>query len=76
MIGVSNPRWGEVPLAIIVPQGRDLPVADELHAFCRERLAGFKVPTHFHFTGEIPRNPSGKILKQQLRNDIGKDYDQ
>ena len=47
-----------------------------LQALCRKHVAGYKVPAHYHFTDEIPRNPSGKVLKQQLRNDIGKDYDQ
>jgi len=78
VIGVSDRKWGEVPLAILVAQESAVPApaADELQALCREHVAGYKVPAHYHFTDEIPRNPSGKVLKQQLRNDIGKDYDQ
>lgn len=76
VIGVSDRQWGEVPLAIVVAQGSDEPSTDELRSFCRECMASFKVPAHYHFIEEIPRNPSGKVLKQQLRNDIGKDYDQ
>ena len=82
VIGVSDRKWGEVPLAILVaqesavPGANKIPAADELQAFCREHVASYKVPAHYHFTDEIPRNPSGKILKQQLRDDIGKDYDQ
>ena len=40
---------------------------EELMAFCRERLAGFKVPRHFEFIDEIPRNASGKVLKKVVR---------
>jgi acyl-CoA synthetase (AMP-forming)/AMP-acid ligase II len=76
VIGVSHRKWGEVPLAIIVSQGAEPPQAEELQEFCRQQLAAFKVPAHFHLIDAIPRNPSGKVLKQQLRNDIGKDYDE
>lgn len=76
VVGVSHPKWGEVPLAILVCSENERVEASELNAFCRAQLAGFKVPAYFHFISDIPRNPSGKILKQQLREEIGKDYEQ
>ncbi|MCP4841424.1 MAG: long-chain-fatty-acid--CoA ligase [Halieaceae bacterium] len=76
VIGVSHSKWGEVPLAILVVQGTEPPTEKLLQAFCSEQLARFKVPTHVHFVDQIPRNPSGKILKQQLRDDIGAHYDE
>tara|TARA_B110000977_G_scaffold201103_1_gene294154 strand:+ start:4489 stop:6039 length:1551 start_codon:yes stop_codon:yes gene_type:complete len=76
VVGVSHSKWGEVPLAILVCAENEQVEAAELNAFCREQLAGFKVPAYFHFISDIPRNPSGKILKQQLREKIGKDYEQ
>lgn len=76
VIGVADAKWGEVPLAVLVSDAQQEPSADELASLCREHLAGFKIPTHFHFVNELPRNPSGKILKQQLRQDIGKHYEQ
>jgi acyl-CoA synthetase (AMP-forming)/AMP-acid ligase II len=76
VIGVSHRKWGEVPLAIVVPHESEPFPTEELRALCREHLAAFKVPAHFHLIDTIPRNPSGKVLKQQLRNDIGKDYDE
>jgi acyl-CoA synthetase (AMP-forming)/AMP-acid ligase II len=76
VIGVSHRKWGEVPLAVIVAQDDGALCIDELRALCREHLAAYKVPTHFHTAEDIPRNPSGKILKQQLRNTIGKNYDE
>jgi len=76
VIGVSHHKWGEVPLAIVVANGGKSPATAEVQAHCRKHLAAFKVPAHVHLIDAIPRNPSGKILKQQLRNDIGKDYDE
>jgi O-succinylbenzoate-CoA ligase len=76
VIGVSHRKWGEVPLAFVVSQGSEPPLAETLQTFCRGQLAAFKVPAHYHLIDAIPRNPSGKILKQQLRDDIGKDYDE
>lgn len=76
VIGVSDNRWGEVPLAILVLEEGEQPDDNELRTLCREHLASFKIPAYFHCVNEIPRNPSGKILKQQLRDEIGKNYDQ
>ncbi|HEY7295228.1 MAG TPA: hypothetical protein VH916_09305 [Dehalococcoidia bacterium] len=42
-------------------------IAEELVAFCRERLAGYKLPRSVEFTTELPRNASGKVLKRELR---------
>jgi acyl-CoA synthetase (AMP-forming)/AMP-acid ligase II len=41
--------------------------AEDLDAFCRERLGGFKVPRRYEFQAVLPRNASGKILKRELR---------
>ena len=63
VIGVPSERWGESPLALIVPaEGAD-PTQDEIIAHCAERLARFKLPTAVERIDAIPRNPSGKILK-------------
>ncbi len=47
--------------------GAARPTPEELTAFCRERLSGFKVPKGFRFVDALPRNPSGKVLKRELR---------
>jgi long-chain acyl-CoA synthetase len=67
VIGVPDERWGETVKAIVVV----LPSADlqesELIAHCRANLAHYKCPTSVDTTDSLPRNPSGKILKRELR---------
>jgi O-succinylbenzoate-CoA ligase len=66
VIGQQSDKWGESPLAIVVRTDDALNAADVLE-FCRGKLAGFKQPKGVEFVDEIPRNPSGKILKRILR---------
>lgn len=65
VIGVPDARWGEAVKAIVVPNGTV--TADEIIAFARLRIAGFKVPKTVDFIDMLPRNASGKILKKDLR---------
>jgi acyl-CoA synthetase (AMP-forming)/AMP-acid ligase II len=73
VVGMPDPRLGEVGRAFLVLRpGSVLAEADVL-AFCRERLANYKVPRRVEFRGELPRNPSGKVLKRILRDTGGDD---
>jgi len=68
VIGVPHEKWGETVKAIVVRvPDADGTSDDELIAYCRERLAGFKCPTSVDEIEALPRNPSGKILKTELR---------
>ncbi|MBA2919615.1 long-chain-fatty-acid--CoA ligase [Sphingomonas sp. MAH-20] len=67
VIAVPDPRWGEAVKAIVVPEPGAAIDAAALIAFARERIAGYKVPKSVDFVDELPRNPSGKILKRELR---------
>jgi acyl-CoA synthetase (AMP-forming)/AMP-acid ligase II len=67
VIGVPSDKWGETVKAIVVLKPGAETSADDLIAYCRERLAGFKCPTSIDFLPELPRTPSGKILKRELR---------
>jgi fatty-acyl-CoA synthase len=70
LIGVPDARYGEAPLAVIAPRDpADPPTPEELAAWCREKLARYKNPREYSVVGALPRNPSGKVLKTQLRTE-------
>jgi long-chain acyl-CoA synthetase len=65
VFGVPDERLGEQLAAVV--ETRTPVSADELRAYCRERLADFKVPASVEFVAELPRQPNGKVLKRALR---------
>ncbi|HXA29615.1 MAG TPA: AMP-binding protein [Candidatus Angelobacter sp.] len=67
VIGVPDHRWGETVKAIVVLRPGTTATEQDIVEFCRPRLAGFKRPTSVDFVDAIPRNPTGKILKRELR---------
>ena len=67
VVGRPDDRWGEVPVAFVVLRGDATATADELLDHCRVHLARFKVPKALTFLDALPRNPSGKVLKRELR---------
>jgi acyl-CoA synthetase (AMP-forming)/AMP-acid ligase II len=67
VVGRPDERWGEVPVAYVVLAESASPTPDELIEHCRGQLARFKVPKDVTFIAELPRNPSGKVLKRELR---------
>ncbi|HUZ01826.1 MAG TPA: o-succinylbenzoate--CoA ligase [Thermomicrobiaceae bacterium] len=69
VIGVLDPEWGQAVVAVVRPGGGAALDAAVLQAFCRERLAGYKVPRHVQFTAEpLPRNAGGKLVRRALRD--------
>jgi fatty-acyl-CoA synthase len=69
VIGTPDPsgKWGELVTAVLVlDPGVPLPEEDELAAFVRERIAGYKVPKRFEYLDELPRTASLKVAKAQL----------
>ena len=67
VIGVPDERWGEVVKAVVGLKPDTTATEDELAAFCQERLAKFKCPRSIDIVDALPRNPTGKILKKDLR---------
>ncbi|HEY2204002.1 MAG TPA: long-chain-fatty-acid--CoA ligase [Pseudonocardia sp.] len=69
LVGVPHPRWGEVPLAVIVATDpADPPTAEQVEGFAREHLAGYKCPKAVALVDALPRNAGGKVLKTELRS--------
>jgi len=67
VIGVPHEVWGETVAAVYVPKQGEKVEHQELIDFCRQSLAGYKVPRVFYEVEQLPRNASGKVLKYQLR---------
>jgi acyl-coenzyme A synthetase/AMP-(fatty) acid ligase len=63
---VSDEVRGEVPKAFVIPREGMMVDEKELRHFCRENLAGYKVPRHIDVVPDLPRTPTGKILKRML----------
>jgi len=67
VIGVPDEKWGEAVKAFVVKRPGAEVTPEELIAFARERIAGYKVPRSIDFVAALPRTPTGKILKRELR---------
>jgi fatty-acyl-CoA synthase len=67
VVAAPHPQWGEVGRAFVqIAAGRPEPGRDELEAFCRTRLAAYKVPGSFHYVADFPRTAAGKVQKHLL----------
>jgi acyl-CoA synthetase (AMP-forming)/AMP-acid ligase II len=68
VIGIPDDKWGEAVKAIVVMKPGKSASATDIINFTRERIAGFKTPKSVDFLEALPRNPSGKILRRNLRD--------
>lgn len=67
VIGLPDAKWVEAVTAIVVLKAGESLSVDQLLAHCQAQLAGFKVPKRVEFVDALPKNPSGKVLKRELR---------
>jgi acyl-CoA synthetase (AMP-forming)/AMP-acid ligase II len=75
VIGVPDERWGEAVKAIVVRAPGSAVSEQDLMDFCQGKVAGYKRPRSIDFTDALPRNPTGKILKRELRERYWKGRD-
>lgn len=66
VIGVKDETRGEVPKAFVIARDGVTVEEKELRAFCREQLANYKIPKYFEIVPDLPRTPTGKVLKRML----------
>ena len=71
VIGLPDPKWVEAVTAVIVLRDEHPLNAEQVLTHCRDYLAGFKCPKRVIFTEALPKSPSGKILKRELRSRYG-----
>lgn len=76
LIGVPDEKWGEVGHAIIVTAEDAQVTEKELTEFCKDQLAGYKVPKSFEMTDSLPRNSYGKLQREKVREKFVKDFDE
>jgi long-chain acyl-CoA synthetase len=67
VVGVPDKEWGERVTAFITPKPGQKVVPEELKTFLKTRLSPFKVPKEYIILNELPKSPTGKILKRELR---------
>jgi O-succinylbenzoic acid--CoA ligase len=67
VFGESDDEWGQRVVALVVAAGNGTPSIDELGAWCRERIAAYKVPREFRFVKELPRTATGKVERKKNR---------
>jgi fatty-acyl-CoA synthase len=70
VVGLHDPYWIEKVVACVVPVSGAQVTGDELLTYARTRLAGYKVPKQIHMMPEFPKNPTGKVLKRVLREQL------
>jgi acyl-CoA synthetase (AMP-forming)/AMP-acid ligase II len=67
VVGVPDPKWGEAVTGVVALEPGRVSSADELIAFCRERIAAYKCPRSIDFVAELPKSTVGKILRREVK---------
>ncbi len=70
VIGLPDPKWIEIVAAVVVPKKEASITEKEIIAFAKDKLAGFKCPKKIVVRDKLPKNPSGKILKRELKAEL------
>jgi fatty-acyl-CoA synthase len=67
VVGIPHPKWIEAVTALVVPKEKDKITEEDITELCKKELAPFKVPKKVIFIDALPKSPTGKILKRELR---------
>ena len=70
VVGLPDARWGNLPVAAVKLRDGMAASEAELIDFCRERLAGYKVPKQMRFAAALPRNAAGKLLRDEIKSNF------
>jgi fatty-acyl-CoA synthase len=70
VLGLTDERWGETPIAVIIKRANTAVTEDEIIAFCDDKLAHYKIPRQVFFVTEFPLSASGKVVKRRLRDHL------
>ena len=70
VIGLPDPKWVEAVTAVIVVKAGHALTEEQVIAHCTQHMASFKAPKRVVFTDALPKNPSGKLLKRELRQTV------
>jgi acyl-CoA synthetase (AMP-forming)/AMP-acid ligase II len=70
VVGTSDPKWGQIVVAIVVPAAGADPDAEELRTYIRDRLRGSRTPDRIVFRTELPTNATGKVLRRELIDEL------
>jgi acyl-CoA synthetase (AMP-forming)/AMP-acid ligase II len=72
VFGMPDSDLGEQVCAAVVPQGTEIVTEEDLIRFCKDSLTSYKCPRTIRFLGALPRNPMGKVVKDRLKDRVGK----
>ncbi len=70
VIGVPDPEWGQLLVAVVVPVPGPVPETDDLHGYVRTALRGSRTPDRIVFRNELPTTPTGKLLRRVLVDEL------
>jgi len=70
VVGLDDPEWGQIIVAVIVPETGAVPVSEDLREFARSKLRGSRTPDRIVFREELPTTPTGKVLRREILDDL------
>ena len=70
VVGLEDPQWGQIIVAVVVPEPGSDPAPEQLREFARKTLRGSRTPDRIVFRDEVPTTPTGKVLRREILNDL------